>query len=557
MKSSSLIVVILLGILVAGCTLSSRPSDERLSRVERLSDVDVAGARACLDSIDPVPLSGNDRHFYDFLNLKLNDKEYVQHTSDSLVLALIDYASRHHDAHYAETLYYGGRVYSDLGDYPSALHYFQEALDALPEKSRSTPLRSHILSQTGRLLDDLGLQSEAAGYVGQALAADRGRSDAVDEVYDLQLLGQIYLKSRQLDRADSCFRTALARSGAMSPANVAKTMVNLAAVQYQKEHYDSAIDLIRGMPEQVSPLVRDNANAYSAEIYYMAGIHDSAYAYARRLVDDPEAENREIGYHILLAPDMREYSSLDILNDYLYYYSQLLESYYDDNENRLALTQQAMYNYQLHEREKTKAEQSNQHLRLLIGIVVMLMLILSVVVLLWKNRVKTEMLTLRQTIAGLDRIRGNGAEISDSAGSSVHHLREQLKERLERLSADTENKLIPPGILGSEVYGRLQDAIKEQRTLRDDEDIWSALEEATLESSSKFRDNLILLTNGSLTEQEYRTALLIKCGCQPLQMATLLGRTKGAIVSRRDSISLKAFGRKLGTKAVDSIIRML
>lgn len=515
------IVLSIISVLTAGCSHRSRPCDAMLRRVAILCDTDYEDARACLDSVDRDSLSAVDRHFYDFFSLKLDDKEYVEHTSDSLVLALIDYASKHKDAHYAETLYYGGRVYSDIGDYPTALQYFQEAIDALPEECATSALSSHILSQTGRLLDNLGLQNEAQPYVERALAVDRARGDSLDEMYNLQLLGHVFLASRQYEQAESCYRATLEKKDILQPADIAKTMVYLAAIRYEKEQYDSAIDLIRGIPAQVSPVVRDNANAYCAEIYYMAGIADSAYAYARGLVDNPESENREIGYHILLAPDMRGYSALDTLNGYLYDYSRLLESYYDDNDNRLALTQQALYNYQLQQRKRIKAEAANSR--------------------------------LRRAIADLDRLQSHP---DDKRPDSVHALREQLQERLNQLSADSAAATVPESILASDAYRQLQEIVKERRALRDDEDLWAALETGVIECSPKFKESLTLLT-GALTEQEYRTALLIKFGCQPLQMAVLFGRTKGTIVSRRESISQKAFGRKLGTKAIDTIIRML
>lgn len=548
------IVLGVISVLAAGCSHRSCPCDARLQRVAILCDADYAAARACLDSVDRGSLSADDSHFYDFFSLKLDDKEYIEHTSDSLVLALIDYASKHKDAHYAETLYYGGRVYSDLGDYPTALQYFQEAIDALPDECTTSALNSHILSQTGRLLDNLGLQSEARPYVERALAVDRARGDSLDEVYNLQLLGHIFLASGQYEQADSCYRATLEKKNVLQPTDIAKTMVYLAAIKYEEEQYDSAINLIRGMPAQVSPVVRDNANAYCAEIYYMADMPDSAYAYARGLVDNPESANREIGYHILLAPDMRGYSPLDTLNGYLYDYSRLLESYYNDNDNRLALTQQALYNYQLQERRRIKAEAANSRLRMAITGIVVLMLVFLVIVLFWKNRVKAEMLSLRRAIADLDRLQGRPA---DTQPESVHALREQLEKRLNQLSADSTSASVPESILVSDAYRRLQEIVKERRALRDDEDIWAALEAVVIECSPKFKESLTLLTGGSLTEQEYRTALLIKCGCQPLQMATLFGRTKGTIVSRRESISQKAFGRKLGTKAIDTIIRML
>lgn len=79
-----------------------------------------------LDSIKYDGLSDHDRHFFDFLSIKANDKAYVRHESDSLILDVIDYYSSHNkDNIYPEALYYGGRVFSDLGDLPTALRYFR------------------------------------------------------------------------------------------------------------------------------------------------------------------------------------------------------------------------------------------------------------------------------------------------------------------------------------------------------------------------------------------------------------------------------------------------
>lgn len=51
----------------------------------------------------------------------------MEHTSDSLILDVIDYYSSNDDRNlYPEVLYYGGRVYSDLGDYPTSLSYFRK-----------------------------------------------------------------------------------------------------------------------------------------------------------------------------------------------------------------------------------------------------------------------------------------------------------------------------------------------------------------------------------------------------------------------------------------------
>jgi len=62
---------------------------------------------------------------------------------------------------------------------------------------------------------------------------------------------------------------------------------------------------------------------------------------------------------------------------------------------------------------------------------------------------------------------------------------------------------------------------------------------------------------GQLTSHDLRTSLLIKCGVQPSQMANLFSLSKGAIVSRRESLCLKVLDKKMGTKVIDAIIRLI
>ncbi len=83
------------------------------------------------------------------------------------------------------------------------------------------------------------------------------------------------------------------------------------------------------------------------------------------------------------------------------------------------------------------------------------------------------------------------------------------------------------------------------------------LERVVLESSPKFKENLNLLTLGKLNVADFQTALLIKCGIKPVEMEILLGRTHGALVSRRQTLGLKVFDEKTSIKIIDGIIRLL
>ena len=65
------------------------------------------------------------------LSIKAADKAYIPHTSDSLILPVVEYYEQGGDPDYlGEAYYYAGRVYRDLNDAPLALTYFQKGLDA-------------------------------------------------------------------------------------------------------------------------------------------------------------------------------------------------------------------------------------------------------------------------------------------------------------------------------------------------------------------------------------------------------------------------------------------
>ena len=136
--------LILLILLLTFTCCKDKPSDLRLSRVESLSSKSPKEALDSLGAINYDLLSDADKHYYDFLSVKVADKAYITHSTDSLILNVIDFESKHQsNGRYPEALYYGGRVYSDLGDYPTSLYFFQKANDEVSPES--TDLKCRIL----------------------------------------------------------------------------------------------------------------------------------------------------------------------------------------------------------------------------------------------------------------------------------------------------------------------------------------------------------------------------------------------------------------------------
>lgn len=558
-----------------GCT--SDLKNPHLSKAAEIVDLSPERAIALLDSIDYKELSQSDKNFYNFLQIKSSDKAYITHTSDSLILTVIDYYTRHnHDKIYPEALYYGGRVYSDLGDYPTALSYYQSALDITSESNKFRNLRKRILSQTGRLLNNLSLYDEAIPYIKQALALDSLNNDTINYVYDLQLLGGVYLRANKTDSAERCFRKSLIFSPNLDSTFYAKSKMYLAASKYQSGDIDSALFYIRNTAEQVKPLVRNSALGYAAYIYRNAGVPDSAYINAMKLIYSDDWLNKNSGYDVLLSDELAHLVPIDSAKKYIVDYKIYMEKTLEQNGNHEAVLQNTLYNYRVHERERIKAEHSKRVIQNWLFTSIIFILVLSCLILYLKNRNKTQFIMLQTALSNLSNLEHSlknntlnsvpsKSKFQDDyslnkniAGETVAELRDELRSKLYNLYEKSNNAVtISPSILQSEEYHRLQYKISKGEGIKEDDSLWDELESSIIRSSPNFRQNLQLLLGGKLMSYDLHTAILIKCGISPTQMATLLNRTKGTIVSRRESLCLRVFDKKLGTKVIDAIIRLL
>lgn len=573
--------IFVLALLAASIGCSRQP-DTRLTRIAASVSDHPERALQRLDSINPDDLSESDRHFHDFLTIKARDKASVPHASDSLILDVIDYYSAYQsDPIYPEALYYGGRVYSDLGDYPTALQYFQQALDNPGHAPDTTDLKNRLNSQIGWLLCNLRLYQRAIPYFSQMLKDKTDERDSIGIVYARQGLGTVYYnlgtlsdldstRTALLNKADSIFTRSLDYAISLPTSYSANSKVHLAAVRHAKGNFTSAVNLIRHTPDQVRPIQRNVALAYAADIYLDAGIMDTAYMYAHELIVYEDITNKKTGYRIILSPEFRHTLHPDTLNQYYTDYKNLLEAYFDDNPNEQALMQESLYNYTLHERERLKEHAANERLRWIIAGIVILALIASSIMLFIKNRDKAIIIQLRDNLDSLQKLKSQlPLPVETPAMDSLSNpdstepdtinnepiLREKLRDELMALYEQSKSQKVSPIILNSKIYFQICGMISERQRI--DEETFDKLKRTVLETSPKFIDNLKILTQNRLTEVDLQTALLIKCGFKPSEMTVLFARSNGAIIYRRNTLATKVFGHTESVDVVNGIIRLL
>lgn len=580
----------LLIILIASC--GRTPLYPTLVELEEMADTMPEVALDSLHRISKEDLSRADKVYYDFLSVKLADKAFIRHTSDSLIISVIDYySSQEPKVRYAEVLYYGGRVYRDIGDFPSAIEYYGEALNQIEGNKESLKLKGNIVSQMSSLLNAMRLFNEARRYISMAIEVDKKLNDTVNLMYDLEVLGLNLMNSRNYDVAEHLFRKALNISNEKHHDAALWDSAHIAAVKNYKTETDSAVRFIKNIPHKVMNVdkydndTRQLVYSYAADIYRCAGMPDSAYKYALELVKIKDAKNLKKGYAILLSDELKDLVPNDSIRAYVRHYKNAVESYMNSRGDANALIQNTQYNYSIVERDKQKALEKKRMIERWLALSVIVLLLAIIAVIYYRDKSNRTLIRLRSALDGSRELRkqleagdakgkdsGPGTNPTSEVASEVtsevepeatveataEDLRRQLIVELTAV-CDSKKKRLPlsPEIRNSQAYAELQEHIKEKRAIPDASPLWGELHSVIIEASPNFDRRLQLLAPGKIKTDAYRIMLLIKCGVTPTQLCVLIGRAKGTLSTRRRILGLKFTDNEISPTMFDNLIYAL
>ena len=553
-------VLVLMFLLAYGCGGNERVMS-RLDDIDRLCDSDPRLAMSMLDSIDYSTLTERERHRYDLLDIKSRDKAYVRHTSDSLVLDVIDYYTSHQDeglGHVA--LYYGGRVYFDLGDLPTALEYFQKAIDTTPNDDGNLEFKSNILSQKGLLLYLLRAHDEARKSLKQSIEIKTqigGRKE--DIAYEHNLTGLSYLATKDHDSARIHITKALMDAEHLNPNAQLDTKIGLTELLSYENKYDSALQIIRPLIMSADSAYQTYVLASASQLYCAAGIADTAYMYARKLSQSKDKYNKKIGFKVIFSQKLRNYVPKDTLLALIQAYNGTIEEYLKANDQKTVLIQNSRYNYDVHVREKERADMRLKD-AITIAVSAIAILLIVIVVLLTKKYAKAKRKSdYLEVINFTDRIKKEQTIIESDTKedqdiySNTDILTEIKGRILTAIQSNwdkTPDLLIKPEIKESPLYKELSEMVTKKKCITDDGDIDCRLRELIDRSSPDFIKRLTIITEGKISPSELKIALLIRCGFKPVEIGILLSRQRNTISTQRKSLA-----NKIST--MDTSLRML
>lgn len=574
------IVLWLMMLGLAGCQQRT-DYPAQLLLADSLASADPTTAITLLSSMEEDMLQApkSTQMLHRLLCIKAADKAYIPHTTDSLILPVVQYYEQGGDPNYlGEAYYYAGRVYRDLNDAPLALAYFQKGLDAT-QQNKSQWVSSVLYAQMGEIYYYQSLYPEALAMYGEAYRLDALSNDTLGIILDLRDLAFTHRTMQQPDSALHYLHQAELLAQQYGDEEMQGLIASqLAGLYNQMGNQEVAHRFIDQAMQQVGEADKYSTYDVYANILMNENRYDEAKTYYLEMMQADAAPVRQDAYNGLATIAAHKHQS----DDYLYYYE--LYKACSDSIHRADATESvsrmnAMYNYQLREKENIRLQkQLERHQQLLqrIAFVVSVILLLLIIYYQYSRRKRMRHRHNKERLQELQAEKYRQSEAFIQANKEeIIHLQQQLEEanqenhelveRLERQKEQLENanlvaeikrgekKQADSAIKDSAVMKRLQQMVSQGNHVREKE--VKEIEKLLDAVYPDFRQHLSQL--GNMNPLEYQVCLLLKMELPPSSIATLVLRDKSTVSLIRRRLLKKVTGRDGAPTDWDSIILSL
>lgn len=547
-----------------------------LQRVALLANTHPDSAMALLDSLrDSIFLQPcSVRMYYDLLTVKARDKAYIRHTSDSLIRSVLRYYERQDDKkHLPETYYYAGRVYSDLGDAPQALNYFIRASETADGKDYD--LLSRIYSQIGTLYLYQDVYDKALPVFRKCYQYNLLEGDSAALVYCIRNIGRAYSVLNQVDSALYYYKEADKLTIRLNNVFLwSEIHGELSAYYLQLGMYEEAYNSLLLSRRKVKSINEAPQYTTSARYFYSINQFDSAAYYYTLMTELNGYSYKEEGYYGLgkIARLKGNYETA-----LLYFDKSLI---YADSAENITQTEtvrkiNALYNYQLREKENRSLQLQNERQKTRIVLMFAAMIVVIALFFVYRqNRKRKEESRINQLqkLKALEEQKyRQSQEFIEENKKRIAELEKELQEvrttsdisrqellHAQKLSLEKENEQV-------EAQQKMeQEAVKAFQTSAiyikfhetDDkilEEDWSELISAIDNTYRNFTQRLKDLY--PMNEVELQVCLLLKIDMPFKRIALLVLRSKQAVTSIRKRLYKKVFGREGTPDDWDRFIR--
>ena len=571
------IYILLMSVLISAfyaCDHRGKPYPATLSQIESLADTNPEEAPPLLDRLRDSLSSFDEeqRMYYDLLDLKVNDKMYVRHTSDSLIKRITAFYEVYGDRDkLLESYYYMGRVYRDLNDAPEALKYFQKALDVAGD-TRKYRLLSNVYSQMGMLYDYQNVYEEAIRMYEKAAEYKLLKGDSTSLSLVLRDIARVY---DMVDNSALLYfqKAAIIANETGNRHRYSGILTEQGDLYRELGMYDKALEcLFESLKDSVG---RNMYPTYSTlgHIYLEVGRLDSADYYLRRCLDSPDLYVRDAIYEYLSFLYERRLNYREAIR-YVRLGQQVQDSIRKITDSEEIRKMTSLYNYQKRETENLRLKGENDRMQIRIYRILSLFGLGLSITLLFIYRLKRQKERLARQFEALQRekqeqyersfqyVEANNVKLNElgtllskdheDTNSLLHVRKELLQVTNEQIQLRrTERDLLESDLRHSDIYMKFHSTNEADQIIREED--WNALRKELDKTYNNFTNRLYQLYSG-MSLIELRICYLIKISVKVTDMAKILGRSKPSVSSSRKRLYKKIKGEDGTPNELDELI---
>ena len=579
-KLNTLFTWILLPILFVSCT-GNKAYDKLLIKADSIMNIDDDSAEVAIrmmQSIKPElsQFSKSQKKRYELLYHKAMNKAYIDFTSDSTMLEVVDYYEQHGSANEKMLAYYIlGCVYRDMHEAPMALEYYNKATELADTTAKDCDYATlcRIYSQMGFLFAKQHLPHQELASLDKAVKNAYLAKDTLNAIRYYQNKQAIYASQNKLDSAIIINNQAaklFKQIGALKEANI--------AFGCNFEYYLKK-KMLKEAEEAFKAYLSTNYHGndnwkdayayilYERGSYYLAvGKKDSAYSCLKQSFEQSKSFSNLAASTRGLAQYYAKTSNPVLAAKYA-----LLSSAYNDSDliaTRQGQLQQvqAMYNYNRNKDIAYKAQLKAEQRMSIIYIVIIcaiLLFIVSISIYRKRLRLRNKRIAMVQkmyndSVQQLNEAQQELLKLQDLNENTIATLVKEKEETIQKLQMEVkkyeeanighnllelEKQLKQSPIYQQLVY--LENHPLEKMTKND----WSNLEETVEKFVYGFAD-----LKQKLNTKEYHICLLVKLHFSPSTISSLIGTSLSDISNSRRRMLAKICGNSGNGKDFDDYI---
>ena len=352
------IVYLTVLLIVIGCSQTTE-IDIAMEQAERIMETRQGDANKSLIVLDSLKaqISGMteaQRMRFHLLQAKAMNKAYVDFTSDSIMLKVVDYYDRHGSGYEKMTAnYLLGCVYRDLGDAPTAMKYLERATKSDGKDIPTYKTLAHVHGQMAYLLEEQSLAESALRELDVAYKYSILAGDTIDALTILSVKAPVYSLVNKMDSSEIVIDSCINMFKRMGCQQYAAQMCAY-NIRYllQKGEIGKAHERIKIYETESGYFHNGEIESGKEVYYYYKGLYylgvnhtDSARTMFQKCLNYIADPNIKVSAYHGLSLLYDKIGPADSTAKYALLAYNANDSAYDKSVSEALIRQQALYNY--------------------------------------------------------------------------------------------------------------------------------------------------------------------------------------------------------------------